>query len=179
MVIWKDIKGYEGKYQISNKGRVRSLDYKGTKKKKLLKASTNKEGYIKIRLYKNGKGKTYSVHRLVAEAFIPNPNNYPVVNHIDENKSNNRVENLEWCTHKYNNTYGTKIKRQSNSMIGNKNPQATKVRCITTNEIFNTIKEASEKYNINRSNIGQCCENKRKSAGKHPITGEKLVWEYV
>ena len=73
MVIWKDIKGYEGKYQVSNKGRVRSLDYKGTKKKKLLKASTNKEGYIQIRLYKNGKGKTYFIHRLVAQAFLDNP----------------------------------------------------------------------------------------------------------
>ena len=113
MVIWKDIKGYEGKYQISNKGRVRSLDYKGTKKKKLLKASTNKEGYIQIRLYKNGKGKTYFVHRLVAEAFILNPNNYPVVNHKDENKSNNSVDNLEWCTVEYNNTYGTRLERMS------------------------------------------------------------------
>ena len=179
MEEWRDIKGYEGLYQVSSWGRVKSFNYKNTGKEGIFTMKPDNRGYLIVTLYKNEKRKHYSMHKLVAEAFIPNPNNLPYINHKDEDKTNNYVENLEWCTPEYNNTYGTKIKRQSNSMIGNKNPRATKVKCITTNEIFNTIKEASEKYNINHSNIGQCCENKRKSAGKHPITGEKLVWEYV
>lgn len=108
--IWKDIVGYEGSYQVSNLGRVRSLDRKDAKgskiKGKLLIIYQNRCGYMQAALYKNAKPKLIYVHRLVATAFIPNLNNYRVINHKDEDKTNNRVDNLEWCDYKYNNNYG-------------------------------------------------------------------------
>lgn len=114
--FWKDIPGYEGLYQVSNTGRVRSLNYNGTRKTKVLKQGTNKDGYKRIKLYKDGKFKVYLVHRLVALAFIPNPNNYPIINHKDENRWNNNVDNLEWCTYKYNSNYGNCIKKLNEGM---------------------------------------------------------------
>lgn len=119
--IWKDIKGYEGFYQSSTFGRARSLDtYRKSRngtvrfcKGRILKLKTNNQGYLQVNLYKNGKVKTFRVHRLVAEAFLPNPDNLPEVNHKDENKLNNCVSNLEWCTSSYNNNYGTRIEKVS------------------------------------------------------------------
>lgn len=104
--IWKDIKGYEGKYQVSNLGNVRSLNYNHTSELKLLKFGYAR-GYSRVTLWDNGLCRDYSVHRLVAQTFIPNPNNYPYVNHKNEIKDDNRVENLEWCTERYNILYGT------------------------------------------------------------------------
>lgn len=118
--IWKDIEGYEGFYQVSNKGRIRSLDrivksdtrssqfLKGSIKSLIQNKSTN---YITVSLTKFGKTKSFYVHRLVAKAFIPNQDNLPQVNHKDESRTNNCVENLEWCDSKYNNNYGTKVDR--------------------------------------------------------------------
>lgn len=117
--IWKDISGYEGKYQVSNTGRIRSLNYKRTGKTKILKIREDKnDGYKRVMLFKNGKYKAYLVHRLVAQAFIPNPNSYPIINHKDENRSNNYYKNLEWCTYEYNNNYGDKNERISKSRKG-------------------------------------------------------------
>jgi group I intron endonuclease len=116
--IWKDIEGYEGLYQVSNLGDVRSLKYAGGNKVKLLKQSTDKKGYKRVVLCKDRKKKNHWIHRLVAIAFIPNPNNLPIVNHIDECKSNNMVSNLEWCTLVYNNAYGTRNERISKSSKG-------------------------------------------------------------
>lgn len=110
--IWKDIKGYEGKYQVSNLGRIKVLNYKRSGQEHIM-ATKNNKGYCEIRLAKDGKRKDFIVHRLVAQAFIPNPNNLPQVNHIDENKTNNCVNNLEWCTQAYNNSYGTRLERVS------------------------------------------------------------------
>ena len=169
--IWKDIKGYEGLYQVSNLGRVKSLekiDFSGHKRKcKILKLALNRYGYAYLTLSKNGNKKAYTVHRLVAESFIPNPNKLPFVNHKDENKSNNRVKNLEWCTHEYNINYGTCRERMSK-----------KVKCITTNEIFISITEASKKYNLCDGDISRCCQGKRSYCGKLK-TDEKLVWKYL
>ena len=119
--IWKDIQGYEGLYQISNLGRVKSLERiiitnNGITKKiseKILKPYLKGNGYYNIVLRKDSKTKCYFVHRLVAKEFIPNPDNLPQVNHKDENKLNNNVDNLEWCTSKYNNNYGTHNERHA------------------------------------------------------------------
>lgn len=116
--VWRDIPGYEGKYQVSNIGNVRSLHYRNTNKAQRLNSVINEGGYNIVGLSKDGKSKQYKVHRLVAEAFIPNPNNYPIINHKDENKTNNVVWNLEWCTYEYNNNYGTKNERASKSKKG-------------------------------------------------------------
>ena len=95
-----------------------------------------------VNLYKNKVMKTCLLHRLVAEAFLKNPNNYPCINHKDENKENNNVDNLEWCTHQYNNTYGTRLEHVS-----------IPIYCLETNKCYNSIKQASEKLNLDSSNI--------------------------
>lgn len=114
MEIWKDIKGFEGKYQVSNLGRIKSLPkytyskgYPQLRKEKILKPSYtgSKRCYASVKL---NDGHNYKVHRLVAEAFIPNPKNLPLVNHKDENPKNNNVDNLEWCTNRYNVKYSAK-----------------------------------------------------------------------
>ena len=115
MEIWKDIKNFEGLYQVSNLGRVKCLEhkcpgrYKGkyrTVKEHMMTCVENKtNGYLYVALSNLDRGRTFTVHRLVANAFIPNPENKPVLNHKDENKHNNCVDNLEWCTSLYNNTY--------------------------------------------------------------------------
>ena len=118
---WKAIQGYEGIYEVSNFGNVRSLprykrgnfDSKVFIEGKTIKQVKNNRGYYIVQLSKNNKVKNFSVHRLVAEAFIPNPNNFPQVNHKDEDKSNNRVSNLEWMTLKRNINYGTRNKRMA------------------------------------------------------------------
>lgn len=102
---------------MSNTGEVKSLNYGRSSEPKLLKQA-NDNGYKRVSLFKNGKGKNHWVHRLVAIAFIPNPNNYKEINHKDENPSNNNVKNLEWCTHEYNMNYGTRNKRASESKKG-------------------------------------------------------------
>ena len=104
--IWKPVVGYEGLYEVSNFGRVRSL-----RRNKILKLKNEVDGYIRVTLCNGGTEKLYQVHRLVAQAFIPNPDNLPQINHKDEVKSNNIVTNLEWCTVHYNNTYGTRLQR--------------------------------------------------------------------
>ncbi|MEN2467898.1 NUMOD4 domain-containing protein [Ornithinibacillus sp. JPR2-1] len=121
--VWKDIEGYEGYYQVSNLGRIRSLDRTVKQKEgftqnikgSLKKPYTRKDGYQSLFLYKNNKGNRQYVHRWVAKAFIPNPKEYEVINHIDENPSNNHYKNLEWCDHQYNLTYGDKVERVTNS----------------------------------------------------------------
>ena len=112
MEIWKDVVGYEESYQISSLGNVRSKDRfikRGNSgywlKGKVMTPYPNSKGYLRVCLVKNNTEKNVFVHRLVAQAFIPNPNNYPIINHKDENCINNCVENLEWCTYSYNNTY--------------------------------------------------------------------------
>ena len=118
--IWKPVVGYEGLYEVSNWGIIKALpkiDEDGHKRKeRLLKPCYDSKKYLIVKLSKNKITKNYKVHRLVAEAFIPNPNNLPQVNHKDENKTNNVVTNLEWCDAKYNNSYGTRKERISKSM---------------------------------------------------------------
>ena len=112
--IWRDIDGYNGLYQVSNLGRVKSVERytkhnvsKICKRRERFLGSTNEYGYRVVGLYKDGKQKLYKVHRLVAQTFIPNPNNLPEINHINEIRNDNRVENLEWCDRDYNLHYGS------------------------------------------------------------------------
>jgi hypothetical protein len=127
--VWKDIEGYEGLYQVSNLGKVKSIDryikqYNGYNysiriyRGKILKSNIGNRGYLKVVLHKQRKAKTYNVHRLVAETFILNPNNYSQVNHKDENKLNNCVDNLEWCTSKYNINFGQRNTKVANKLKG-------------------------------------------------------------
>ena len=172
---WKDIKNYEGLYQISNLGRVKRIKFINKmaiiNREKILKNIKNNHDYYIVRLCKNNKCKIYQVHRLVAEAFIPNPNNLPQVNHKDENKLNNNINNLEWCSSKYNCNYGAR-----NLKIGVKTKNNGKpVYQIKNNKIINTwfnIKTAGDNLKINKSNICECCKGNRKTAGGYN-------WEYV
>lgn len=155
--IWKDIPGYEGIYQVNQFGQVRSLNYNHTGQKKRLKPRKTR-GYLRVALCKNGKVKNYRIHRLVAEAFLPNPNNLPCINHIDENKENNCLSNLEWCSYEYNINYGTRNEKAGES-------QSKKIMCVETGEIFKGTREASRRTGIAQSNISQSCNGKRKTAG--------------
>ena len=165
--VWKDVQGYEGLYQVSNLGRVKSLERSVYHSKggnriypgKILNPSNNGDGYLFLYLSKNGTTKEYRVNRLVAEAFIPNPDNLEVVNHKDENKLNNSVENLEWCTVEYNNRYSTAKQICQYDLSG---------RLMTE---WEAISDASKELGINCSNIAQCCKGKRKTAGGY-------IWRY-
>ena len=147
-----DIQGYEGLYKVNKSGAILSV-----RSGKLLTASKNKQGYINVVLSKDGKSITYKVHRLVALAFISNPNNYPYVNHKDEDKTNNNVENLEWCTPKYNLNYGTAIKRRSEAIKASPVKQRKAVIQLSLSGEFikeyRSTKEASEETSIDRRRI--------------------------
>ncbi len=171
MEIWKDIKGYEGLYQVSNLGRVKSLERRVkhnkcgyiTIKQKILKNKIGKTGYFEVDLRREGTHKYCRVHRLVAEAFIKNPKNYEIVNHKDENKLNNNVENLEWCTAKYNMNYGT-LRERTVAGISKRVAQINKKTDEIIN-IFPSSREASKKTGISQGHISSCCAGKRKTAG--------------
>ena len=179
---WKDIiiekngvtYDYSELYQVSNFGRVRSLDRvdsRGHKLKgKIIRCKPRENGYVYVGLHKNGeKQQLFTMHRLVATMFIPNPENLPIVNHKDEDKYNNNVDNLEWCTQEYNNTYGTCRKRAgekiSEKMKGDKNPMSRKVICLETKQVFNTVKDAEDW--LGKKGIGNCCRGITKTAGGH------------
>ena len=131
MEVWKDVVGYEGLYQVSNLGRIKSLprlvhfkqDLYRMTKERILKNSVLKSGYCKVTLCKPGSQKLTLVHRIVAQAFIPNPLNLEYVNHKDENPLNCCVDNLEWCTHTYNLNYGTCRERMSKSAKEHPSPR--------------------------------------------------------
>lgn len=159
---WKPIQGYEGLYEVSNKGRVKSLGNGGKNQysnKEIYKVPIKlSNGYLRVNLCKDGKIKSYLVHRLVANAFIPNPDNLEQVNHKDENKHNNNVENLCWCSAKENSNYGTRNERISSSLT-NHEKFSTIIKCfnLETNKItyYSSIHEASRYFKVNPSIIWQ------------------------
>ena len=144
--IWKDVVGYEGLYKVSDKGNIYSVERIGANGQELggiiLKPRPTIKGYLQVHLCKNGKIKNNYIHRLVAEAFIPNPNDYPEVNHLDEDKANNYVKNLEWCTRERNMNHGTRGERTSEKL-------SKKIRAVNikTGEVltFNSTQEARDK----------------------------------
>ena len=170
--IWKDVKGYEGYYQISNYGRLKSFKVDGNGK--ILKL-TNKNGdYFSVVLQGKGKERRSTrIHRLVAEAFIPNPDNKPQINHIDGNKQNNHINNLEWCTSKYNIAHAIKTHpEQLDEMINyNKHIRPKKIVQMDTNgnilNVFDNAISAGKHTNVCSRNILQCAsfENRRHTAG--------------
>lgn len=162
--VWRDISGYEGLYQVSNYGRIKSLPRlvgKGTRfehisKERLIKSHINTSGYLQVRLCKDGiMSSSLAVHRLVATAFVPNPTLLPEVNHKDENKINNLPCNLEWCTKAYNTRYGTRTARTSKPVL-----QYSKDGVFI--QRYASVKEASRILNIGSSNIHSCAINKTK-----------------
>ena len=166
MEIWKDIAGYEGLYKVSNRGRVKSL---GRKKGGGLCdgyiGNEDKQGYIRVTLSKNGKTKNFQVHRLVAEAFLDKIEGKNVINHKDENPSNNNVENLEWFTAKENANYGSR-----NLKLSIKNGK--QVLCVETGVTFRSAVYAGAVLGLQSSHITSCCRGKRNTTGG-------LHFEYV
>ena len=169
--IWKDIEGYEGLYQVSTWGRVRSLNYNHTGKTQILRPGVTHWGYLQVAIYKDGEQKSYKVHRLVAAAFLPNPNGLPEINHKDEDKQNNHVDNLELCDRAYNNSYGTHNARMIRSQL-NSPTKSKRVRCIETNTVYPSGGEAERKTGISRKSISSACHGKYKTAGG-------FHWEFV
>lgn len=170
--IWKPVKGYENLYQVSSYGRVSGMGRVTSDgrlvKGKMLKPEKQGKGYFCVYLSKDGKRKCYLIHRLVAEAFIPNPNNHPCVNHKDEDKTNNVVENLEWCTHQYNNNYGGRNKKVAEKL-------SKPIQQFTLDGKFvkeyPSVREAGRQNNLHYQNIWKCLKGKYKHCGGY-------VWKY-
>ena len=187
--IWKDIEGYEGKYEVSNFGRVKSLprthdisrekngSFTYHRKEKVLTPRIDKYGYLHVNLYDNEQRmKRHSVHRLVAGAFIPNPDRLPTVNHKDEDKQNNRVDNLEWMSVSANNQYGTHGYGQRALMAAE---NARKRKAVVQLDMdgrevnrFVSLNEASRVTGISLGSIGKCVKGKHQSAGGYR-------WRYI
>lgn len=161
--IWKDVEGYEGCYQVSNFGNIKSLNYMQTGKEKILKGFKITNGYLAVNLSKDGKSKTHTIHRLVAKTFIENPDNLTQVNHKDEDKTNNRVDNLEWCCAKYNMNYGTRTKRQS-EILTNYQKFSKQVLCVETGKIYPSVMQVEREFGFAGSNISAVCRGKGKTA---------------
>lgn len=182
MEIWKNIEGYEN-YQVSNLGRVKSLNYKRLGREQILKPYLNNNGYYYVNLSRKSKTKMSYIHRLVAQTFIPNTLGTTEVNHISTDRTDNRVENLEWCTHKENmNNPLTKDNMKKNSSskgkFGKSSNRSKAVVQFTVDNIFlkkwDCAKDAQRQINVNNSAISMCCHNKK----KHSTAGG-YKWKYL
>ena len=162
--MFEKITGFP-QYKINTNGQIKNS------KNKILSQSISNNGYYRVHLCKNGKAKWYAVHKLVAQTFIPNPLHLPEVNHKDENKLNNNVDNLEWCDSKYNTNYGTRNKRISKAKLNN-TYNTKQVQCIETGIIYPSIMEAQRQTGIFNTSIKQVCKKRQKTAGG-------FHWKYV
>jgi hypothetical protein len=176
--VWKDIKGYEGLYQVSNLGRVKSLEriiikkngLKQTIRERILKPFTSPKGYLQVSLHNiNGKNKTAKVHRLVCEAFHENPENKPCVNHIDEDKADNRAFNLEWVTAKENSNHGTRSERVAKALskpVGQYTLDGNLIK------IWQSTHEVERQLGFSNGNIINAIRGRQKTAYGY-------VWKYI
>lgn len=165
--IWKEVLGYGAPLEVSNYGRLRAkraANGKPIKEYRILKATDNGNGYLRINRRKDGKQITLYVHKLVAQMFIDNPKGLTEVNHLDENKHNNNVANLVWCTHKENCNHGTR-----NIRSGEK--KAKWCKCVETGKIYNSAREAAKSMNCVRTAISNCLNKRSKTSGGYH-------WEY-
>lgn len=176
---WKAVPGYEGKYEASNKGEVRSLNYRGTGQAKVLKPLTSGKGYLMVGLCKNGRMHWEKIHRLVAILFVPNPENKPQVNHLDGVKTNNQASNLEWATGGENlaHAYKTGLKmadpewgRTLGKIHGNAGRRANRKPIIATDvrtgeeTCYESVAEVERMLGVYHSDVSRVCAGKRKSA---------------
>lgn len=195
MEEWRSVVGYEGLYEVSNTGKVRSLPHlrtsgipiKGkelTPQKRFKNGKVEEGGHLRVSLTKDGKTKKIFVHRIVAMAFIPNPNKFPIINHIDENPQNNNVNNLEWCDYKYNSNYGTGRERRVShtDFVSRSKKYYKKVyQYAPTGElvkIWNSRKEAAQ-AGYTHSAITRCAQKKRRTHKGYVWTFEKVPCAYV
>lgn len=168
--IWEDIPGYEGLYKVSSTGKIWGL-----KSNKILKPKTSKAGYFEVSLSKNGKMKTYILHRIVAQVFVPNPDNKETVNHIDENKKNNNFDNLEWLSIKENNCYGSRSKKEYFILA-----QKTRKPCYQYDLDGNLINsfpsqsQAAKETGLSLSSISNCMRGKTSQVHGYVFRGELL-----
>jgi hypothetical protein len=172
MEQWRNIKDYEGLYQVSNEGRVKSLWFG---REKILKGGKDKDGYLLVKLCQDGKQVMKKVHRLVAQAFLENPNNYEQVNHKDEDKTNNHVENLEWCNRSYNCNFGTRNQRSAEKRR-NDPKQSKRVDQIDpiTGEVIRQWASTMEcgRNGYNQGDVSKCALGKYKQY-------KGYIWKYA
>lgn len=165
MEIWKDITNFEGLYQVSNLGNIRALNYNGKKGNiKNIKPVDDKGGYLRVCLTKNKKAYSLTIHRLVAIEFIKTDDLKLHINLKDENKHNNCVDNLEWCTQKYNNSYGSRTEKTQKKVV-QINKDGKFMKC------WDSIINAERQLDIPHANIISCCKKQRKTAGGY-------MWKY-
>ena len=168
MEEWKPVVGFEGLYEVSNHGRVRSLNFKNTNTVQIMTLSMARNGYLIARLMKDGRKYHVLVHRAVAMAFLDNPHQFPVINHKDECKTNNSVENLEWCTQSYNIKYGTATSRIAKALSV---PVLQYGKDGTFIKGWKSAHEVSRELGIDRKSIRLCCSGEYRTAGGY-------IWKY-
>ena len=177
---WKPIKGYEGLYEVSNMGRVKSFNYYNAGITAILHPGIDGGGYQFVILQHNGNKKHYKVHRLVAEHFIQNPHDYKYVNHKNEIKIDNNVNNLEWCTLEYNINYGTRTQRATAKNTNGKCSKKVYQYDLNGNlvDVFPSVMEIARKFGYSPGNISMCCRGERNIAygyiWKYKATGKGL-----
>ena len=166
---WRDVAGYEGLYQVSSEGRVKSLERKGRKSERILKPGVRSKGYLFVGLWAGGKRKMFSVHRLVCQAFHDNPDNKTDVNHINEDKTDNRACNLEWCTRRENCNHGTRNERSAKNRSKSVGQYTLDGELV---KIWPSTIEVQRQTGFSRGNISQVANGKLKTA-------YGFIWKYV